>query len=295
MRPRFALIGTFALVASACAPKENAATKPDSATASAATQAPPATTTSAPQPNVVIVHAKDFSYDAPAEIPAGMTKFKLINDGKTPHHLSLVRLDSGKTLADLKHELAMPAAPPTWVHAAGGPNAVGPGGMDSATVDLMPGNYAMICYVPIPDGVPHFAKGMIAAFTVGAAPAGPAAASPVVDDTINLVDYAFNITKPVTAGMHTFEVQNMGTQPHEVEVMRLAPGKTVGNVLAWMDKPVGPPPAEFLGGVSGFEGAPTYFSMNFTPGNYGFVCFLPDVKDGKPHFAHGMTKTITVM
>lgn len=284
-------------MASACAPKENAATKSDSATAAAATQAPPASTATAtaPQPNVVTVHAKDFAYDAPAAIPAGMTTFKLINDGKAPHHLSLVRLDSGKTLADLKHELAMPAAPPTWVHAVGGPNAVGPGATDSATVDLVPGNYAMVCYVPIPGGVPHFAKGMIAAFTVGAAPAGPAAAAPVVDDTIKLTDYAFAITKPVLAGMQSFEVQNLGGQPHEVEVVRLAPGKTVENLLSWMDKPAGPPPAEFLGGVSGFEGAPTYFSTNFTPGTYAFICFLPDVKDGKPHFVHGMTKTFTVM
>jgi hypothetical protein len=287
-------MGAFALVVSACAQKDNSAAKSDSATAASAAQTAPASTT-APQPNVVTVHAKDFSFNGPAQVPAGMTTFRLINDGAVPHHITLIRLDSGKTVADLKHALALPAAPPAWAHAAGGPNAVGPGGTDSATVDLVPGNYAMVCFVDFPGGVPHFEKGMISALTVGAAPAGPAAAAPAVDDTIKLTDFAFDVTKPITSGMHSFEVQNLGGQAHEVVVVRLAPHKTIPDLLAWMSKPAGPPPADMLGGVSGFQGAPTYFSMNFTPGTYGLICFYPDVKTGKLHFALGMTKTFTVM
>jgi len=225
-----------------------------------------------------------------------MTTFHLINDGKAPHHLTLIRIDSGKTLADLEHELSMPAAPPTWVKEVGGPNAVGPGQADDATLDLTPGSYAMVCFVPIPGNVPHFAKGMIHAFTVTASPPGAAAAAPTPDETINLHDYAFDLSAPLTAGKHTIEVTNAGSQAHEVVLMKLAPGKTIQNVLDWMDKPAGPPPAEFLGGVAGMDpGFVNYFSVDLTPGNYGLVCFLSDAKDGKPHFAHGMMKTVTVM
>ena len=280
----------------ACAPKEKTADS-TSASASSTPVAMSATTaaTVAPAPNVVTVHAKDFSYDAPSTIPAGMTTFRLINDGKTMHHINIVRLDSGKTLADLKHELAMPATPPSWAQFFGGPNAVGPGQEANATVNLVPGNYAMVCFVDVPGGVPHFAKGMIQPFTVVAGQAGPTAAAPSADETITLTDYAFDLSTPLTAGKHTFAVKNMGSQPHEVELVRLAPGKTIENLLAWMTKPAGPPPASLVGGVSGFQGVENYFTADVTSGTYGLICFLPDVKDGKPHFMHGMTKTVTVM
>jgi hypothetical protein len=57
----------------------------------------------------------------------------------------------------------------------------------------------------------------------------------------------------------------------------------------------GPPPGKPLGGISGLdvEGS-QYFTADFAPGNYALVCFLPDAKDGKPHFAHGMIQQITV-
>jgi uncharacterized cupredoxin-like copper-binding protein len=295
MRTRLAAAGTFVFIIAACTPKEKAAVaKPDSTTA--ATVATAATTASAPAPNVVTIHAKDFSYtDAPAEIPAGLTTFHLINDGPDLHHLSIVRLDSGKTIQNLEAALALPAAPPMWAVPVGGPNAPDPSKESNATLNLTPGNYAMVCFVDVPGGVPHFAKGMIKAFTVGAAPTGAPAAAPVADVNIKLVDYAFDLSTPLTAGTHTFQVTNSGSQPHEVELVRLAPGKTVEQLLGWMNKPAGPPPASAIGGVAGFIGDTNYFTADITPGQYALICFLPDAKDGKPHFMHGMTKTITVM
>jgi hypothetical protein len=290
------LAGTFVFSLTACAPKEKTADS-TSASASSTTGAMSATTaaTVAPTPNVVTVHAKDFSYDAPSTLPAGMTTFHLINDGKVLHHINIIRIDSGKTLADLKHELAMPAAPPAWVAELGGPNAVGPAQEASATLNLVPGSYAIVCFVDQPGGVPHFAKGMIQPFTVIPGPAGATAAAPTADATIELSDYAFSLSTPLTAGKHMIAVKNIGGQAHEVELVRFAPGKTMDNLLSWMAKPAGPPPAEFVGGVSGLRGVENYFPVDLTPGNYGFICFLPDVKDGKPHFMHGMTKTVTVM
>ena len=290
MRTRLAVAGTFVFIIAACTPKESTSVAKTDTTA-AATVATAAATT----PNVVTVHAKDFSYDGPAEIPAGMTTFHLINDGQALHHLSIVRLDSGKTVKDLETALSLPAAPPMWAVPMGGPNAPDPTKESNATLDLTPGNYVMICFVDVPGGVPHFAKGMIKPFTVGAAPAGATAAAPVADVNIKLVDYAFDLSTPLTAGTHTFAVTNSGSQPHEVELVRLAPGKTVEQLLGWMNKPAGPPPASAIGGVAGFIGDTNYFTADITPGQYALICFLPDAKDGKPHFMHGMTKTITVM
>lgn len=291
MRNWTALAGTFVFVIAACAPKDKTANATtDSTTASAAVSV----ASTAAAPNVVTVHARDFAYDSlPAQIPAGMTTFKLINDGQTLHHMEIVRLDSGKTLANLEAELAKPAAPPSWAVFEGGPNAPDPGKQSNATLDLQPGNYAILCLVDVPGGVPHFAKGMVRPFTVTAA-TGPQSPAPTSDVTITLSDYVFDLSTPLTAGTHTFAVKNAATQMHEVELVRLAPGKTVEQLLSWINKPSGPPPAAAIGGIAPFSGTTKYFTADITPGTYALICFVPDAKDGKPHFMHGMTKTITV-
>ena len=37
-----------------------------------------------------------------------------------------------------------------------------------------------------------------------------------------------------------------------------------------------------------------FFTMDFPAGKYALFCFIPDVKDGKPHTNHGMMKELTV-
>jgi hypothetical protein len=251
----------------------------------------------APAPNVVTIHGADFSYDAPATIPAGMTTVNFVNDGPALHQAQLVRLDSGKTIADLKTALTQPGALPGWAVQLGGPNAVDPGLTANATLNLAAGNYALLCVVNVPGGVPHFMKGMVQPLTVTAAGSGSrAAAAPVADETVTMDDYAFKLSAPLTAGTHTFKVSNPDQQPHELELIRLAPGKTAADMLAWLQAQNGPPPRQALGGVAIISPAsgPAYFTATFTSGNYMLLCFVFDSGDGKPHFAHGMVLPITI-
>ncbi len=294
-------IGTGILAAlvivGACAPKDKstrAGTDSAASAGSVAVAAAPSATAPAASPNVVTVHATDFAFkSAPDSIPAGMTTFDLVNDGHAPHHLIVVRLDSGKTMKDLQTELAKPVAPAAWASFQGGPNASDPGTSSNATLDLQPGSYVMMCLVDVPGGIPHFVKGMIRPFTVTAS-AGASAPAPVSDVAIKLYDYNFDVSKPLTAGKHTFMVTNSAAQMHEVQLVHLAPGKTVDDLLKWLGKPAGPPPGSLVGGAAPFTKTTNYFSADLSPGNYAMICFVPDARDGKPHFMHGMTKTITV-
>jgi len=256
-------------------------------------QAKPAAGAAAAAPTVVTIHAKDFAYVAPDSIAAGWVTFHLINDGPDLHHATIFRLDSGKTATDLEAALKTPGPIPMWAVALGGPNAPAPGQSFDATVSLTPGNYLMVCFVDIPGGVPHFVKGMVHPFTV--TPSTVATAAPVPDDSIALQDYGFVFSKPLTTGHHEFAVTNIAQQPHEMEIVKLAPGKTAEDVVAWIQKPVGPPPGDPIGGAA-FQapGTTEYLSVDFTAGNYLFICFVPDAKDGKPHFMHGMMHTETL-
>jgi hypothetical protein len=284
------LVFTLAAAATvaACAPKDQPAASADSTAAT-----PPAATAAATTPPVVTVHAADFKFDGPESIPAGMVTFHLINDGSTFHHMQLVRLDSAKTFADLQAVLAKPGPMPGWVTFIGGPNAPDPHGESNATMSMPAGNYAMLCFVDVPGGVPHVAKGMERALTV--VPSASNIAAPKPDVTLTLADYSFTTSQPLHAGSQTIEVRNTGPQAHEVELIRLAPGKTEKDLLGWMQKPNGPPPGSGVGGIAAAApGEVSYFTADLTPGSYMLICFVPDRKDGKPHFMKGMMQTISV-
>jgi hypothetical protein len=136
-------------------------------------------------PNVVTVVANDFAFEAPTEVPAGLTRFVLKGQGKEIHHATIAKLEEGKTVADLMTAFKTPGPPPSWMKLVGGPNVPDPGAEANATVELTPGNYALICFVDTPDKVPHFAKGMVHGFTV--TPSTSNAMAPAADVNVALV------------------------------------------------------------------------------------------------------------
>jgi len=260
---------------------------------SMASAAPPGAeqTDAAGGANVVTVIASDYRFELPAEIPAGLTTIRLVNKGPSLHHIQLMKLEDGKTVEDF---LAAGEHPPAWAIPAGGPAPPEVGDTSRSIQMLEPGNYALICFIPAEDGLPHVAKGMSRALKV-VGPSRSAASEPEADIVVKLVDYDFDFSKPLTAGKHTIRVDNAGTQPHEIAIVRLNPGKKPADFTTWGMKPVGPPPGTIHGGVSGImPGTHSYIEVDLPPGEYGLLCFLPDAKDGKPHFEHGMTKQATV-
>ena len=159
---------------------------------------------------------------------------------------------------------------------------------------LEPGTYALLCFIPAPDGMPHLMKGMSRELKV-AGPERAAGSEPEADLVIKLVDYDFELSGPLTAGKHTIRVENSGPQPHEIAIVRLNPGRKPADFTAWGMKPVGPAPGTIHGGLSGImPGTHAFIEVDLPPGEYGLLCFLPDRKDGKPHFMHGMQKQTNV-
>ncbi len=287
MRPRAATVSIAALTGLALV-----ACRTDK---SAVAAAPTSASTAGPvTPPVVTVTSSDFAFDSPAEVPAGLVTFQLVNRGPSPHHIQLVKLEEGKTADDFLAALKAGGPPPRWATMAGGPNPPEVGDTTSTTVALERGSYALLCFIPSPDGVPHMMKGMVRPLTATAG-AGPAAAEPAAPIVMKLVDYGFELSEPLTAGRRTIRIENAGVQPHEVAFVRLHPGKEPMEFAEWGERQVGPAPAALSGGVSAImPGAHAFVDLDLEPGEYGLICFLPDMKDGKPHFHHGMVKKITV-
>jgi hypothetical protein len=252
--------------------------KPPAAEAGAPDAAAPAASAA---PSTVTVIATDYSFDAPAEVPAGLTTFHLVNRGPAIHHVQLVRLGEGKTMDDFMAALKAGGPPPEWVTMEGGPNPSELGDTSRTTLRLEPGNYAMLCFVPDPDGTPHVAKGMVRPLTVtGGSVAG---GEPEADVVMKLVDYDFELSQPLTAGRHTIRIDNAGPQEHEVVIVKLDSGKEPMDFAMWGEKMTGKPPGTGgpgAGGVrphllrSGLEGRQGALSSRYGEDGDGLVAQL---------------------
>lgn len=132
----------------------------------------------------------DFAFEGmPAEIPTGQQTWKITNEGPEPHELALIRLAEGMTVdmimgmmmaeeaspeASPEMEMAPEATPEEGAmagppfSAAGGIQAMDAGMSGWLLLDLEPGEYAALCFVPSPanQGTPHAGLGMVQGFTV---------------------------------------------------------------------------------------------------------------------------------
>jgi hypothetical protein len=276
-------------VLTACAKQE--APPADTAANTTAASAPAAAAT----PNMVSFTAKEFSFEGPDTIPAGLTMFHLTDAGQELHHVQLIKLQEGKTFADYQAAAKDMGSgpPPAWMVPYGGVNPPAPGATTTAMQVLEPGNYAVVCFVEGADHVPHIAKGMMRSLTV--TPSSNSTTEPNADVTLTLSDYAFTLSKPLAAGKQLIKVENGASQPHEVVLVQLAPGKTIEDVGKWVFDMKGPPPGKPIGGIPAFvKGKNSFFEADLAPGDYGMICFVPDAKDGKPHVQHGMTTQFKV-
>lgn len=123
----------------------------------------------------------DFEFALnPASIPSGPGIWKLTNAGTEPHHMVLFQVPDNTT-EDQLHDLIgsffgpPPAPDATPVESAlsfedivevFGSSIVSPGQSNWVDLDLTPGTYGAVCFLPTADGAPHVMLGMIQIFTV---------------------------------------------------------------------------------------------------------------------------------
>ena len=120
-----------------------------------------------PKAKGIVAMGPDMVLDVPGDFDASGT-WEFVNDDETlVHEAALVRLAAGKTAADLVAWAQTFDGPPPIDGELGSMGALGPGQRAWITIEPGgPGNYALVCFVPGPDGVPHVMKGMVAPVTV---------------------------------------------------------------------------------------------------------------------------------
>lgn len=241
----------------------------------------------------VNIIARDYSFDAPSTMSTGVVTLNLQNHGAEPHHAQIVRLNDGVTIEAFGGAVMQnPEAAFPLVSFEGGPSVVDPAGSAQVTLNLSAGNYIMLCFVENEQGVPHLALGMIKPFQVTPPPS--TAQAPQASGEVILKDFSFEAPQ-IQAGERTLKVTNQGPQVHEMAIIRAdAPVDEVMQALANFDEE---PPFQMTnaGGMQALgTGKSGWVTMNFTPGTYAMLCFVPDPETGAPHVALGMVKAFTV-
>jgi hypothetical protein len=117
---------------------------------------------------VVAVTAVDYSFEFAEPIAAGRTSFVVTNTGQEAHFLVVTRIAEGHTLQEALAFEGDPEEAGLIEGEDGESGLAAPGGDDEEflTMDLEPGNYGMLCFVPAADGTPHAFMGMAVPFTV---------------------------------------------------------------------------------------------------------------------------------
>lgn len=242
-----------------------------------------------------------YKFDGlPSTLKGGNIRFELTNAGKEPHDLQIVRLDGLHSVTEVVKIVGSEDTPiPLWMHGDGGIGVVAPGQIGSATMNLGPGKYILLC-TESNDAThkSHAAGGMTGSFTV----TGPKAASVVggATATVTAKEYGFEF-QGLKAGKNVVLFVNAGKELHHFQMFPILAGKTLDDVkkaLAVQGPPTGPPPIDFTKGagsavIEKSEGS-SVTEINLVPGRYAVMCFLNDRIGGPPHFMKGMLTELTI-
>jgi hypothetical protein len=254
-------------------------------------------------PNALTVEMFDHGYGVTGTVTSGAVTITTSNTGREWHMASYGRLQPGRTVADVAALLDAQVAGNTdqgidtvIERGLGGPgHLLQPGRRQSITLDTLDtGSYVMLCYLPVEgEGTPHFSKGMVGGFEVGAGP--PAAPPQEADVELTLGDSAEPVGMPqrLKSGTHTFKVVSTGTASKDFTVSQLGTGATLGSFAIYFatefPKAGGPPvgvadlaPGRVLGSAFQIEAGHTVWLTIDIPAGQTYFDSATNVAGGNP-------------
>ena len=115
--------------------------------------------------------------------------------------------------------------------------------------------------------------------------------------TFTATDFAFSGPDSIAPGVTAIRLVNNGTQNHHLILGQFAEGKTMQDLMAFMQaNPMGEPDfVTWRGSASGIAPQASNTSIaDLAPGRYVAICFLPDPADNKAHVEKGMIREFVV-
>lgn len=229
-----------------------------------------------PPPKLLRLEARELRFKPPAEVPAGPVRVRLVNRDPVWHEASLLRFtDTTRTLDDYIAATRAGNEYPSFAEDVGGVSFLAPGDSAEVLVELQAGRYAVICW-----HADHVMQGMGASFTVTGEVRPDAFRAGGAE--VRLADGEIPALAPVR-GRQVLHVINAGPAEHELAILRLEPGKTYADFMAWRAAgETGTPPAYTVAGTAALApGREIWVIVPWAAGRYVMVCLL---EDSEGHF-----------
>ena len=195
--------------------------------------------------------ARDTALVAPPTVPAGVTTVRLLLNGKARRDLVVHRIPAGMTPQELVRGAT--GRPSRWFEkwSFGGPAVPRDSSNEAAvTMDLRPGRYAFVSYEVDATGRPRGDKHMWVMVTAMRSTALIPDRLPVADATLKIRDNKIDMIGVLRKGQRTIQIENSGTQAHELTIVRLKAGKTADDAQRWLRDRKDAAPFVYVGGVT---------------------------------------------
>lgn len=256
-------------------------------------------TTTAPTPapgaELVIV-ATDKALEVPEQVDAGLVNVRLFNRSSGPQHISILKVDRLDRVASISEYLRSGDWNVPWINRMGGPESAPPGGVSSVAMVLEPGRY-VVAHLPIGSrpGGPLLLRD-VEELSVTERPGAPTKATlPPAVAIIKMSEWSFTLDGPLHAGRRVIRVDNTGLFEHELQIVRLLPGRGIDQAVKWAENPSGLPPFEAAGGTTNLaRGRSVNVTVDLLPGDYALLCTTYNPLSKQLHSQHGMIKQIRV-
>ena len=283
--------------ATACGGSSDAGTADAAASSSAGGSSSAGSPAAEPTANQLTITTTGMAYRIDGTPRPGHIDITFDNADELAHEAQIVRLADGKTVADLLADLKSGGEDAAAADVAGNPDEMAYGtpsllygGQSTEVISdvIEAGDYAVVCFLPGANGMPHIAMGMAAGFTVAG---DEVDSTPTSDGTVTLADDG--ITVPDGFGSGTYEVTNTGTTPHSFSVARLDGSLDdlftyIGGQFA-QNQPIDGGPGALVAGVATLKpGQSAWLVVDLPAGKYGYVSTVQGQDPSDTDYARGL-------
>ncbi len=262
--------------------------------------APPGTTGAATSDTPVSIVATDSGFTLPDTLHSGLNHLVYENRGNEIHECMFIKLPDGMSAADYVAQVKSGISFPEGAKDCAGPGLASPGTRVEMWVPLEEGNYITGCWI-----ADHMTERRPAGFVVHGA-AQPPVSPPREDVIVRMLDFQFVLSGPIKRGEQTIRYETVGPSMHEVDIVRLAEGRSVDDVRNWFrNQERDPLPGTIAAGCMDSHDLTrvSWVRHTFEPGRYVLWCDMPMIQSAEkadPDAAHvthadaGMFKEVTV-
>ncbi|MDN3642086.1 hypothetical protein QWY87_05200 [Lutimonas halocynthiae] len=264
---------------------------------------------------IINIVTNNMDFQIQDSIEAGWNTFKYDNRSEETHFFLIDKYPEGKTIEDMEKEVGPVFEKgmdlinegkqqegfdafnelPKWFYEVvfvGGSGLLSPKQSSITTLQLVPGNYIIECYVKMPNGKFHSSMGMVKSLVVTKKVnknSAPIESVKIKLSSSNGIILQDSIKSGRQVFMIEFEDQKVYENfvGHDINLVMISDHSDLNQLEAWMNwaDPKGlvtpaPEGFTFLGGVNDLPaGSKGYFEVDLLPGNYAFISEVPSARE----------------